>query len=197
MLQRNKWAAAWLKTSLVANVHQRDSFFIVTTPSSSIRMMQEDQTCGTWRCSETQPSISRGSGSILVHVEVQAVNRGVRRGDRLLVCGNLMESVVDVCGCLFFPLLFLSAADHLSFHLSSRAHAHSAHSDIPFGVYVAPETRWCTSPVTLFSKCVIYSPPTHTEERDIKHIKGCTQGLFLYVQRCSSVARRIASIVFS
>lgn len=125
----------------------------------------------------------------MVRVEVQAVNLGVRRGDRLLVCGNalpLMESVVDVCGCLSFCLLFLEAAVLLSFHLSSRAHSHSTRADIPFGLYAALETCWCASTVTLSSKYAIYTH-THTQERDVKHISA--QGLSLHVLECNEKNR--------
>lgn len=166
------WAAAWLKTSLVSNVPQRDPFFIVIKPSSSSRKngarrpnvwdteVRRDPAQHLRRIRGPFWSMLRSRLSILV----SAVETG------LLVCGHGLP--LNVCGRVWmhiFCLLFLYAAVFFySFHLSSHAHSHITHADIPFGVDAAPERRWCTSTVTLFSKYGIY---THT------HTYICRRGM--------------------
>lgn len=127
-----------------------------------------------------------------VHVEVQAVNPGVSRGDRLLVCGHALPLMrVDVCGCIFFA--------YCSFTLQFFTHSISAHMHIPtsrtptFLSESMPLQRDVGGPQQRhYSLNMSFTPthtPTHTHmqrERDVKHIRRCTQGLLRYAQRCSS-----------
>lgn len=69
----------------------------------------------------SSPASPENPGSILVRVEVQAVNLGARRGDRLLVCGNTLPLMcVDAC---FFV--------YCSFTLQFFSHSTSAHVHTP------------------------------------------------------------------